>query len=87
MIKLYGSDKCEKCQDLKGILDSNKINYEYIDITDSIKNLKEFIYLRDANPQIFNEAKKYKGIGIPAIITEDNKIILDWRKYLATLLS
>ena len=40
-----------------------------------MKNLKEFLALRD-NRKEFEEVKKLGYIGIPAILTDDNKIIL-----------
>ena len=38
-------------------------------------NLKEFLHLRDTRKE-FNEVKSLKYVGIPAILTDDNKIII-----------
>ena len=40
-----------------------------------MKNLKEFLALRE-NRKEFDDAKKSGYVGIPAILTDDNKIIL-----------
>ena len=54
-----------------------KVNYKYefVNITESMKNLKEFLALRE-NREEFDDAKKFGYVGIPAILTDDNKIIL-----------
>ena len=41
-------------------------------ITESMKNLKEFLALRE-NRKEFDDAKKFGYVGIPAILTDDNK--------------
>lgn len=38
-------------------------------------NLKEFLHLRDTRKE-FEEVKSLGYVGIPAILTDDNKIIL-----------
>ncbi len=38
-------------------------------------NLKEFLHLRDTRKE-FNEVRSLKYVGIPAILTDDNKIIV-----------
>ncbi len=80
MLKVYGSGMCPDCIECKYNLDKNNINYENIDITQSLKGLKEFLKLRDKDAT-FNEAKENGYIGIPALITDDGKIILDWESY------
>ena len=54
-----------------------KINYKYefVNITESMANLKEFLHLRDTRKE-FEEVKSLKYVGIPAILTDENKIIV-----------
>jgi len=33
MVKLYGFDDCPYCQELKGLFDTNGIEYMYVDVT------------------------------------------------------
>ena len=80
MLKVYGSGMCPDCIECKYNLDKNNIDYENIDITQSLKGLKEFLKLRDKDAT-FNEAKENGYIGIPALITDDGKISLDWESY------
>ena len=47
MLKIYGSDLCPDCIECKYNLDRNNIEYENKDITRNLKDLKEFLKLRD----------------------------------------
>ncbi len=49
--------------------------YDFVNITESMVNLKEFLHLRDTRKE-FEEVKSLGYVGIPAILTDDNKIIL-----------
>ncbi|EKA93877.1 glutaredoxin domain-containing protein [Fusobacterium periodonticum] len=75
MPKVYGSMLCPDCVEAKEYFEKVNYKYEFVNITESIKNLKEFLALRD-NRKEFEEVKKLGYIGIPAILTDDNKIIL-----------
>lgn len=81
MIKVFGSKHCPDCVNFKYNLDRNTIPYEYIDITDSMKNLKMFLRLRD-NDATYEETKQKGNVGIPSIVFEDGTIDLDWENYL-----
>ena len=80
MIKVYGSELCPDCLILKANLDRNKIEYEYVDINASLKNLKEFLRIRDNN-ELFKDAKEKGYIGIPLIL-DDNLYSLNYEQYL-----
>ncbi len=82
MLKVYGSELCPDCIECKYNLDRNNIEYDNIDITKSLKGMKEFLKLRD-NEEIFNDAKAKGYIGIPALLTDDGKLTLDWENYFA----
>ncbi len=71
-LTVYGSDKCPNCPPALKILDSKEIDYEYINITDSMKNLKEFLKIRDSREE-FNPVKENGSVGIPCFI-KDSKI-------------
>ena len=82
MLRIYGSDLCPDCRECKVNLNAHGIEYEYVDITGSMKSLKEFLVLRDSMP-VFAEAKALGSVGIPAIETEGGALTLDWEGYLA----
>lgn len=75
MPKVYGSMLCPDCVEAKEYFEKVNYKYEFVNITESMKNLKEFLALRE-NRREFEEIKKLGYVGIPAILTDDNKIIL-----------
>ncbi len=81
MLKVYGSLMCPDCTECRYNLDRNNIEYEYRDITESLQNLKEFIKLRDKDA-IFDDIKANGYLGIPALISDDGTVTLDWERYL-----
>ena len=50
MITIYGSEMCPNCIECKRNFDFYKIPYKYIDINQSLKNLKDFLVYRDNLP-------------------------------------
>ena len=74
MIKIYGMDTCPDCTYVDQQVEGNT-NYEVIDIGKHVRNLKEFLKLRDNNP-VFNEAKKIGAAGIPCFVLEDGTVTL-----------
>lgn len=79
MLKVYGTNTCPDCVEAKANFDYYKIPYEYIDVCESVRTLKEFTQLRDKNT-VFDHAKEIGSIGIPAILKDDDSITLDWEK-------
>ena len=75
MIKFYGTMICPKCQEAKKILDEQNLwnNYEYIDITETTANMKEFLKLRDTRKE-FEPIKEEGRIGIPCFYNEKEDI-------------
>jgi glutaredoxin-related protein len=81
MFKVYGSAMCPDCRELKANFDYHKVDYQFIDINASLKNLGEFLYYRDHDP-VFDHWKEIGDIGLPAIVREDGSVFLDWEEYL-----
>ncbi|MBQ3504879.1 MAG: glutaredoxin [Oscillospiraceae bacterium] len=81
MLKIYGSMLCPDCVQCREELDRAGVEYEYLDFGDSLKNLKEFLAIRD-NSSLFDSVREAGSIGIPCIMEEDGTIALDWDKYL-----
>ena len=81
MLKIYGSMLCPDCVRCRQDLDAAGVAYEYLDFADSLKNLKEFLRLRDAEP-IFAAAKEGGFIGIPCIF-DGEEVLLDWSRYVS----
>ena len=76
MIKFYGTDLCADCLEAKEHFKNIGLEYEFIDITGHILNLKEFLILRDTRDEF--KAYKEKGlVAIPTLLMEDGSLIID----------
>ena len=81
MLKIYGSMLCPDCVQCRADLDAAGVPYEYLDFSDHLMNIKEFLALRDREP-IFGNAKEQGSIGIPCIVDEQGNVSLDWDIYV-----
>lgn len=65
------------CPDCIGIESQVKNNpaYQIVEIGQHVRNLKEFLRLRDVNP-VFDEAKREGYIGIPCFVLDDGRVTL-----------
>ena len=82
MIMMYGTDLCPDCVAAKKSLEENGIEYKYLNITESLGSMKQFLKLRDTK-DAFNEIRgNGKDIGIPALIISPTEITLDWEGYI-----
>lgn len=81
MLKIYGSMKCPDCVQCREDLDKAGVPYEYLDFADNLKNLKEFLSIRDSSP-LFDAVRQAGSIGIPCIVDEEGTVSLDWEVYL-----
>ncbi|MCK9180521.1 MAG: glutaredoxin-related protein [Bacteroides sp.] len=75
MIKIYGMSTCVDCTNLNDLVKNNN-KYEVIDIGLHVKDLKDFLNLRD-NHAVFDQAKKTGSIGIPCFVLEDGTVTLN----------
>lgn len=60
---------------MKEFLSKNDIKFDYIEITDSMANLKAFLKYRD-NRSEFDGVRKYGSVGIPVIVINDGEKII-----------
>lgn len=72
---LFFADRCPDTAPFVAELETLKLEYEAVEITASMANLKRFLHLRDTH-HAFEKAKQNGYIGIPALVIED-KVILD----------
>lgn len=75
-MKLYGSPICSQCVYSKKILDEKQVQYQYVNITESVSKMREFLALRDSRAE-FEDVKKLGIIGIPAFLFNDGRIEFD----------
>ena len=74
MIRIYGMHTCPDCTYVEEQVKGDG-RYELIDIGAHVKNLKEFLKLRDSNPA-FDGAKRTGAAGIPCFVLEDGSVTL-----------
>lgn len=72
MTRIYVMATCPDCIQIKEQAKHDS-NYELIDIGEHVKNLKEFLRLRDSHPA-FEEVKRAGSIGIPCFVREDGSV-------------
>ena len=75
MIKIYGMSTCPDCTYVEEQVKGNE-QYEVIDIGAHVRNLKEFLRLRDKSP-VFDAMKRVGAVGIPCFVLEDGTITLN----------
>lgn len=63
---------CPDCTDVKEQVKGND-KYEVVDIGEHVRNLKEFLRLRDKNPA-FDVMKRVGSVGIPCFVLEDGTV-------------
>ena len=68
-IKLYGSQHWPGCPGVKEALLQRNVAFEYIEITDSMKNLKEFLKIRDKSDD-FKIVRRVHSVGIPMLLID-----------------
>lgn len=82
IMKVYGSQICSGCRNYKAVQQSRGFEADYVDITASTANLREFLRLRDQDP-IFDSVRERGGIGIPFFVNEDGRRTLDMNEALS----
>ena len=74
MIKMFVMKTCPYCEYVEKQIEGNPL-FEVIDIGKHVRNLKQFLDLRDNNPA-FDEAKKIGDVGVPCYVLEDGTVTL-----------
>lgn len=75
-IEIFVSDKCPDCTLIMADYDKNPDKYKGIslyNITDSMANLKRFLYFRD-RLEGFGEVKEAARVGVPCKIVDEKEV-------------
>lgn len=75
-LTVFGSPLWPECEPLRELLLKNDIEFDYIDITESMQNLKIFLTIRDKSPY-FNTIKAKGNVGIPTIVVGEGEEFID----------
>lgn len=81
MLKIYGSRLCPDCVQCLKELDEAGVHYEYLDFSDSLMNLKEFLAYRDGHAA-FDAVRVEGKIGIPCLVDGGGNLSLSWSEYV-----
>lgn len=73
---LYFAHWCPDTAPFVAELQRLGVDYEAVDITQNGANFKPFLKLRDRHTA-FDDAKANGYIGIPALVLEDERVVLD----------
>lgn len=73
---LFFSSVCPDTDPFIKLLEPYQIEYEAVNITETMLNLKRFLSLRDTREE-FLEKKEMNQVGIPVLVTEDATLIFN----------
>lgn len=76
-MKMYTADICGDCRAFKALMIQRGIEAEFeaVDITQSVMNLREFLALRD-HEACFDAVRAAGSIGIPCFVRADGQVTL-----------
>ena len=81
MLRIYGTSLCKDCTSCIYDLSCAGIEFKFMDFSDDISNLKEFLKIRDSSP-LFENIRNSGRIGIPCLVKDDGTIFLEWESFL-----
>lgn len=73
MITIFGSGQCPKTMKILELCRERGIEVDYRSFDSDLKNIWEFVVIRDDNPA-FDKTKKDKRLGLPGIVCENGRI-------------
>ncbi len=72
MIKAYVMSTCADCVEVKRLI-ADDPRFQMVDIGEHVRNLKEFMRLRDVHPK-FKVSRERGLVGIPSFLLEDGSV-------------
>lgn len=86
-VTVYGSMECPDTVDARELFDREGVSYTFVEVLESLGALKGFLNIRDANPELFAEAIRCGGIGIPVVTVEGGGVYTNVSDLDLTLVS
>lgn len=71
MITMLGNHLCKDCAWACAEIERQNLPIEFHDMETSMEYLKEFLAVREGNPEMFEECRTNNTIGIPVFVLED----------------
>lgn len=69
---------------MKEFLSQNQVEFTYVEITESMSNLRAFLMLRDNHPTLA-EARTGGRVGIPCVVVNDGEKVFLGKPDLAAI--
>lgn len=73
-VVLLGSDECPYCREMKEALAKENIAYEYVNVQESLGNLKKFLNVRDQNPEAYKAVREGGKVGVPTLVVDEKDV-------------
>ena len=83
-IKVYGSNLCPKTLHALNVFTTNRYMPVFVNVTGSIKLLREFTDLRDTLP-IYEKLRGGHGVGFPLFQLDDGTYTMDAKEAFASV--
>lgn len=83
-MKVIGSHLCEDTVKALGELKEKNVEFEFVNISESLEGLKKYLSIRETN-KIYENVRKAGGIGIPCFELEDGTVTLDLEMVMSKL--
>ena len=77
MITMLGNHKCIDCVKACAEIERQHLPIAFHDMETSMDYVKEFLKVREGNPELFDECRKNNSIGIPVFVLEDGAVTFD----------
>ncbi len=77
MITMLGNHLCIDCVRACAEIERQNLPIEFHDMETSMEYVREFLKVRDGNPELFDECRKNNSIGIPVFVLEDGTVTFD----------
>ena len=71
MIRMIGNHICKDCVSAMEVIQRERLPIEFHDMEKALDYVKEFLEIREGNPELYKEARENNQIGIPVFVLED----------------
>lgn len=77
MITMVGNHICKDCVAALEVIERERLPIEFHDMEKALDHVKEFMSIREGNPELYREARENNQIGIPVFVLEDGTVTMD----------
>ena len=78
MIRMIGNHICKDCVSAMEVIQRERLPIEFHDMEKALDYVKEFLEIREGNPELYDEIRKEGRVGIPVFILPDGTVTNDF---------